>query len=295
MIDQLEKGKNTAILLLGVLFVGSLSFGVIRSTKLSNELESKDQALKELQEKAAAYEADIALREAEKNELTNSLLAAQNEVEDISDQFEDVQDTVDKLEKLSKTDKELLQKYSKVYFLNEHYVPSSLKEIDSEYVLNKTQKLQIHTKVNPFLEDMFDEAEDDGINLRIISAYRSFASQSSLKSNYKVYYGSGANAFSADQGFSEHQLGTTLDLTTDALGANFENFETTEAYKWLQNNAYKYGFVLSYPRGNAYYVFEPWHWRFVGTRLAKKLHNDKKFFYDLDQRDIDKYLISIFD
>ena len=72
-------------------------------------------------------------------------------------------------------------------------------------------------------------------------------------------------------------------------------FDTTEAYTWLQKNAYKYGFVLSYPKDNGFYIFEPWHWRFVGQKLAGDLHDDGKFFYDLDQRDIDKYLISLFD
>ena len=51
---------------------------------------------------------------------------------------------------------------------------------------------------------------------------------------------------------------------------------------------YKYGFAISYPAGNAYYKFEPWHWRYVGVELAAKLHNEAKNFYDLDQRDINE-------
>ena len=53
--------------------------------------------------------------------------------------------------------------------------------------------------------------------------------------------------------------------------------------------------MLSYPKGNAYYIFEPWHWRFVGKDLAKDLHRHKEYFYDWDQRDIDEYLIDFFD
>jgi D-alanyl-D-alanine carboxypeptidase len=60
-------------------------------------------------------------------------------------------------------------------------------------------------------------------------------------------------------------------------------------------NAYKYGFTLSYPKGNTSYVFEPWHWRFVGVKLATDLHNQGKNFYDLDQRSIDAYLVNFFD
>ncbi|MEK7495870.1 MAG: D-alanyl-D-alanine carboxypeptidase family protein, partial [Patescibacteria group bacterium] len=64
---------------------------------------------------------------------------------------------------------------------------------------------------------------------------------------------------------------------------------------WLTENAYKYGFILSYPKQNTYYRFEPWHWRFVGVALATKLHDGNKYFYDLSQREIDQYLVSIFD
>src|SRR5690606_18737682 len=108
-------------------------------------------------------------------------------------------------------------------------------------------------------------------------------------------YGSGANAFSADQGFSEHQLGTTVDFTTTGLGGGLQGFGNTPAYQWLVQNAYKYGFVLSYPEDNAYYVFEPWHWRYVGEDLAEDLHDDDQHFYDLPQREIDQYLLHIFD
>ena len=69
----------------------------------------------------------------------------------------------------------------------------------------------------------------------------------------------------------------------------------TPAYQWMTDNAHKYGFVLSYPKDNSYYVYEPWHWRFVGVKLATDLHNQGKNFYDLDQRVIDTYLVNIFD
>ena len=127
------------------------------------------------------------------------------------------------------------------------------------------------------------------------SAFRSFDTQASLKSGYKITYGSGANKFSADQGYSEHQLGTSVDFTTPDVGGNFSKFQTDPAYQWLQNNAHHYGFILSYPEENTYYKFEPWHWRFVGVELASDLHGENKYFYDMDQREIDTYLIKLFD
>lgn len=203
--------------------------------------------------------------------------------------------TVGKLDKLSKTDKELLQKYSKVYFLNEHYVPESLTLIPKDSLYESNKEVWAHTKVLPYLESLLNAAKNDGLDVKIISAYRSFSEQSSLKGAYTVSYGSGANTFSADQGFSEHQLGTTFDFTNSTVGATFSGFSKTAEYKWLLQNAYKYGFILSYPEDNKYYQYEPWHFRFVGESLAKRLYEEKQNFYDLEQRTIDSYLINIFD
>jgi len=197
-------------------------------------------------------------------------------------------------QKLANTDRELLAKYSKIYFLNELYTPKLSITIPTQYTLEPEKEKMISVEVWPFLRQMLDDAVSANIDLKIISAFRSFDTQNTLKSAYKVTFGSNANTFSADQGYSEHQLGTTVDFTTTKLGANNLTFEKTPEYKWLTKNAYKYGFILSYPKGNAYYIFEPWHWRFVGKGLALRLYNEGKNFYDLSQRDINEYLLTIF-
>ena len=204
--------------------------------------------------------------------------------------------TVGTLEKLSKTDPELLQKYSKVFFLNEHYTPERVASINVTYLYREENPEVIHASVWPKLKSLLDAAGQAGVNLYISSAYRSFDEQGALKGVYTVTYGAGtANTFAADQGYSEHQLGTTVDFITSGLGGRLEGFDTTAAYQWLLNNAHKYGFTLSYPQSNTYYVFEPWHWRYVGVKLATHLNNTGKHFYDLDQRDIDAYLVNVFD
>ncbi len=224
------------------------------------------------------------------------LLDEKYRVDTFAAQVKDIAGNVGTLVKLSKTDPQLLQKYSKVYFLNEHYIPPKLTPIDPKYTFDPKKEMLMHGGIEPFLKILLDVATSSNVDIRIISAYRSFGTQSELKSSYTVVYGAGtANKFSADQGYSEHQLGTTVDFTTAKLGANFSAFEKTQTFQWLAAEAYKYGFILSYPKNNAYYRFEPWHWRFVGRSLAEKLHNEGKFFYDLEQREIDKYLVSIFD
>lgn len=198
-------------------------------------------------------------------------------------------------QKLVNTDKELLEKYSKVFFLSENYIPKSLIKLPVSYTEQPENDKYISTQVWPFLQRMLDDAQATSTDLKIISAYRSFDTQTTLKSAYKVTFGTGSNKFSADQGYSEHQLGTTIDFTTIKLGLDNTLFAKTAGYTWLTENAYKYGFVLSYPKGNAYYIFEPWHWRFVGKKLAQRLHDSKINFVDMPQRDIDEYLITLFD
>lgn len=231
----------------------------------------------------------------EKDAIKTLLTVERQNSDYIQNQIQDITSTVGQLKKLSETDVELLKKYSKVYFLNENYVPKKLIDVEQDYLNVKTKQVQVHYDVYPHLKTMLDEAKKDGLNIQILSGYRSFDTQASLKSSYKVSYGSGANKFSADQGYSEHQLGTTLDLTTEKIGSVLSGFEKTNEYKWLSANAYKYGFVLSYPKNNTYYIFEPWHWRFVGITLATKLHEQNLNFYDASQRDIDQYLANIFD
>jgi D-alanyl-D-alanine carboxypeptidase len=279
-----------------VLLLGGIGYGVYMYRELFFTNKSLEAKIAELEQTIKIYDESLLRSQDENTRLNSELEAKKAELEGLGADIENIQSTVSDLDKLSKLDPELLQKYSKVYFLNENYVPDKLSEINEKYIYASADKPQkIQSKIEPFLEDLLNDASDDGISLQITSAFRSFYDQQSLKSGYVVWYGSGANQFSADQGYSEHQLGTTVDLTTPSIATAYSGFENTTAYTWLLENAYRYGFVLSYPMGNAYYQFEPWHWRFVGTDLARYLHREGKYFYDMDQREIDKYLISIFD
>ncbi len=225
-----------------------------------------------------------------------SLAAIQDRLGGFESQVGTISGTVDILEKLKDTDREILQKYSKVFFLSEHYAPARLSRIEAEYTYDPARPEKISAQVLPFLEKMLNAANNDKVGLFVKSAYRSFEEQKALKSAYSITYGAGtANAFSADQGYSEHQLGTTMDIVGSRTTGLTEAFDKTPGYQWLVDNAYKYGFVISYPKSNAYYVYEPWHWRFVGVALADYLHDHTKYFYDLEQREIDEYLPDLFD
>jgi len=234
-----------------------------------------------------------------KNDLEDLVENYQDELdrnEEFEDQLMDLAGELDEFERLNEIDQELLIKYSKVSFLNENYIPSDIEQIDDKYILEGKKDQYFHGDAMRFLERMFDAARRDDIDLKIISAYRSFDEQNELKGQFTEIFGEGANAFSADQGFSEHQLGTTIDITTPEVGGTFNSFGETKAFEWLVENAHNYGFILSYPEDNTFYIYEPWHWRFVGRDLARDLNRDEDTtFYTMDQREINKYLLEIFD
>lgn len=265
---------------------------VILNRTLRTELASERESLQYLQ---ARYQGQLTVAANDNATLQQNLNDQKGRNDAIEQQVSQITGAVDTLQKLSTTDPQLLQKYSRVYFLNENYVPASLTNIDSSYVLDPTKIQQFLSPALPFLVNMMIAANQNGVKLQVASAYRSFAEQSQLKSTYTVTYGSGANKFSADQGYSEHQLGTAIDFVTPGVSTLNLRFASSSAYAWLVANAYRYGFELSYPKNNPYYIYEPWHWRFVGVALATWLHQQNVTFYDAPQRTINQYLVSLFD
>ena len=113
------------------------------------------------------------------------------------------------------------------------------------------------------------------------SAYRSYANQKATF-DYWVRVDGYATAIkeSARAGHSEHQLGTTLDFRSYGGSApwNYSDWATTKAGAWLKANAWKYGFIMSYPKGKSAvtcYAYEPWHYRYVGRDVAAKVRASK--------------------
>jgi len=283
------KKEILPIVLGTVIICGVIGYGVYSQVQLSQENS-------ELKESLKTFEENLIKVQSENSRLLQDLQVAKGTVDEFAGKVGELTGTVGTLAKLAETDPELLKKYSKISFLNENYVPKGLVDISDNYLLKPTRPLQVLSKVNAYLQQLMEDSLSDGLELKVLSAYRSFGAQSTLKSSYKFTYGAGtANQFSADQGYSEHQLGTTVDFTTPTIGEILSGFSKTPEYKWLTDNAYKYGFVLSYPPNNAYYTYEPWHWRFVGVELATRLHEEKQYFYNLEQRQIDPYLVKIFD
>lgn len=265
--------------------------------KISTELASTTQSLQQKTTELAQGVSDLHSQTIGiSTSLSTTINDVRNQVSGVEQNVGSISGTLGTLQKLSQIDSEILKKYSKVFFMNENYVPAHLSELPQEYVYSKTEPELFLTEARPFLVNLLSQAKSNGIDLYVKSAFRSFDEQQSIKSAYTVTFGAGtANTFSADQGYSEHQLGTTVDFITTGLNGELDGFEKTKAYEWLTSNAHRFGFILSYPKNNDYYVFEPWHWRFVGVKLATQLSSNNLNFYDVEQREIDAYLINTFD
>ena len=114
-------------------------------------------------------------------------------------------------------------------------------------------------------------AKADGVDLVVISGFRTIAEQQELFfeiSKQRNQTPAQRAKVSAPPGHSEHHTGYALDIGDSGMQSTHlsPNFEKTAAFQWLQNNAAKYGFEMSFPANNPQGVmYEPWHWRFVGN------------------------------
>ena len=122
-----------------------------------------------------------------------------------------------------------------------------------------------------YFKKMSDEAKKDGLKIQNVSGYRSYWDQDYIYKNYVSRDGQAkADTYSARAGTSEHQTGLATDI--NSVSSKFEN---TKEFKWLSENAYKYGFILRYPKGKEHitgYMYEPWHYRYVGIDVANIIH-----------------------
>lgn len=152
--------------------------------------------------------------------------------------------------------------------------------IEGILIANKTYSLSssynpggLVSEFNDNFKVLQSAAKNDGFDLKVISGFRSYSKQQSTYNGWVNKYGQAkADTLSARPGHSEHQTGLGADI--NSLNQSFGN---TDEGKWLNNNCYKYGFIIRYPYGKddiTGYIYEPWHIRYVGKDLAEKLYNN---------------------
>ena len=159
--------------------------------------------------------------------------------------------------------------------------------IDDILIVNKDISLPEHfnpgenKKARHALQKLLNDGNKQGFQLSNASGFRSYQSQEQLFDQYVQRDGEkAANKYSAKPGHSEHQTGLTYDIVSENTDTNFKtSFGNTEEGQWLKDNAYKYGFIIRYPKNKTHitgYQYEPWHIRYVGKDTAKKLYKSNE-------------------
>lgn len=176
--------------------------------------------------------------------------------------------------KYQNTYKILVNKYN---YVTENYIPNNLEQVSSEY---SSKSLKLVNYAKEAFEEMARAAKAENYTIRAMSSYRNYAYQNNLYNNYAKRDGyEAADTYSARPGYSEHQTGLAVDV--DNAKEYFTNFENTKEFTWMQNNAYKYGFILRFPKDKVTetgYQYESWHYRYVGKEIAKYIHDNNLCF-----------------
>lgn len=136
----------------------------------------------------------------------------------------------------------------------------------------------LHPEAAQAAEQMFIEAQAAGLPFWLVSGYRDFAYQEQLFNNFSANYGvEEAETFSARPGHSEHQTGLAIDISEcDGCGLT-EAFGDTPQGIWVRENAHRFGYIMRYHAGEQAtvgYVYEPWHFRYVGTEIATDMYEN---------------------
>ncbi len=168
---------------------------------------------------------------------------------------------------ISKNYSMLVNKYN---YLPNDYTVNDIEEISNWYAY---EGHSIKSEVYEQYKKMWKKANNEGLTLLVNSSYRTMEEQ-------KKEYDNSSDEYASRPGFSEHQTGLALDIVTHNIIGN--NFENTDEFKWLQNHAHEYGFILRYPKDKENitgYNYESWHYRYLGVELAKKVY-ESNLTYD---------------
>tara|TARA_B100001769_G_scaffold124906_1_gene97654 strand:- start:73 stop:804 length:732 start_codon:yes stop_codon:yes gene_type:complete len=149
-------------------------------------------------------------------------------------------------------------------------------EVSKEKLVVIEPNIEVHIDMSKSLLEMREQAKNDGISLVFLSGYRSINLQEEIFYSLKSIRNQVATErarVSAPPGYSEHSTGFAIDIGDfNKRETDFEvEFENTEAFRWLKNNAAKYHFKLSFDKNNVNVDYEPWHWRYEGSIEALKV------------------------
>ena len=170
--------------------------------------------------------------------------------------------------------------------LSEEFVPDNLVKIDTKYASEKNLKCS-RVALDAY-KKMSEAADKDGYEIIINSAYRSYQDQVDITEEYLKWYGQNyVDKFVAKPGYSEHQTGLAFDIGSRRVNV----FVNSKEYQWMQDNAYKYGFIYRFPKRYediTGFRNEAWHYRYVGVDIAKYIHDNDMAFEEYWAKFLDR-------
>lgn len=157
---------------------------------------------------------------------------------------------------------------NKINRLPDDFIPPELVSVSRKHSPSDGRSYLMDREAYSKFTEMYDAARKEGLTLRIVSSYRTFEYQDNLFNSYVRRNGTAyAEKYSAHPKYSEHHTGLAIDINSV-----YTTFEKSKEYKWLKENAHKFGFIERYKKGQEYitgYSYEPWHYRYVGIDAAK--------------------------
>jgi len=175
-----------------------------------------------------------------------------------------------------KNPNDILVLVNKKWHLPSDYVPSDLIEPHVTFSFSgQSPKKTMRYEAAKALEQLFEAAQAEGMELFGVSGYRSYNTQKQIYAANFRQMGEAANLYSAKAGQSEHQTGLAMDVSCREVGFQLEEeFGNTKEGKWLAKNCARFGFIIRYQKGKEHitgYAYEPWHIRYVGKKAAQEI------------------------
>ena len=163
--------------------------------------------------------------------------------------------------------------------IDRDYKPGDLSGIEYYAADRSPEGRYMRTEAANAFHRLADAAREQGLELVVTTAYRSYGFQSTLYNNYVARDGQeAADKYSAQPGKSEHQTGLAADLSSPSVNYQLTlDFADTKEGQWLAENAHLFGFIIRYPEGKediTGYQYEPWHIRYTGLTAAEYIYNN---------------------
>ena len=202
--------------------------------------------------------------------------AAESEAQDADK--EPVCENQSRIFKQSDIDSGYLILVNKTHGLDRDYKPDDLSDIKYYAADRGAEGRFMRAAAADAFNSLAEEADGQGMEIVVTTAYRSYGFQATLYNNYVANDGqAAADRYSAKPGYSEHQTGLAADVSSASVNYRLtRDFADTEEGRWLSGNAHLFGFIIRYPDGKediTGYLYEPWHLRYVGTKAAEYIHS----------------------